>query len=163
MAYPIRDQQGLYFLTFTVVEWLDVFTRPLYKNIVIESLGFCQRQKGLELFAYCLMTNHLHLIARAADGHELSDIVRDFKKFTARQVFEAVVTNPQESRRKWVEWTLRKQGEYNPKNTFIQLWQNHSHGVELLPGRGLRVLLGGVVCGDGRGAGRELTFLSRAF
>ena len=131
MAYPIRDQQALYFLTFTVVEWLDVFTRPLYKDIVIESLGFCQRQKGLELFAYCLMTNHLHLIARAAEGCELSDIVRDFKKYTARRVFEAIMANPQESRRQWLEWTLRKQGEFNPKNTFIQLWQNHSHGVEL--------------------------------
>jgi putative transposase len=131
MAYPIRDQQALYFLTFTVVEWLDVFTRPLYKDIVINSLRYCQQHKGLELFAYCLMSNHLHLIARADAGYELSDIVRDFKKFTARRVFEAIATNPQESRRQWLEWCLRKQGEFNPKNTFIQLWQNHSHGVEL--------------------------------
>ncbi|MFC6224086.1 transposase [Hymenobacter artigasi] len=131
MAYPIRDQQGLYFLTFTVVEWLDVFTRPLYKDIVMDSLRYCQQHKGLELFAYCLMTNHLHLIARAAEGQELSAIVRDFKKFTARRVFEAILINPQESRRQWLEWTLRKQGEFNPKNTFIQLWQNHSHGIEL--------------------------------
>lgn len=131
MAYPIRDQQGLYFLTFTVVEWLDVFTRPLYKDIVIDSLRYCQQHKGLELFAYCLMTNHLHLIARATDGHELSDIVRDFKKFTARRVFDAICTNPQESRRQWLEWTLRKQGEFNPKNIHIQLWQPRSHGVEL--------------------------------
>jgi putative transposase len=131
MAYPIRDQQALYFLTFTVVEWLDVFTRPLYKDIIIDSLRYCQQRKGLELFAYCLMSNHLHLIARAAEGQELADIVRDFKKFTARRVFEAIITNPQESRRQWLEWTLRKQGEFNPKNTFIQLWQNHSHGVEL--------------------------------
>jgi len=131
MAYRIRDQQALYFLTFTVVEWLDVFTRPLYKDIVIDSLRYCQQHKGLELYAYCLMSNHLHLIARAAEGVELSDIVRDFKKFTARQVFDAICTNPQESRRQWLTWTLRKQGEFNPKNTFIQLWQPHSHGVEL--------------------------------
>lgn len=131
MAYPIRDQQALYFLTFTVVEWLDVFTRPLYKDIVIDSLRYCQQHKGLELYAYCLMTNHLHLIARAAEGYELSDIVRDFKKFTARRVFAAIASNPQESRRQWLEWCLRKQGEFNPKNTFVQLWQNHSHGVQL--------------------------------
>ncbi len=103
MAYLIRDQTGLYFLTFTVVEWLDVFTRPRYKDIVVDSLRYCQQSKGLELCAYCLMTNHLHLIARAADGHELSDIVRDFKKFTARRVFEAIVANQQESRRQWLE------------------------------------------------------------
>jgi REP element-mobilizing transposase RayT len=131
MAYPIRDQTSLYFLTFTVVEWLDVFTRPRYKEIIIDSLRYCQQSKGLELFAYCLMTNHLHLIARAADGHELFGIVRDFKKFTARRVFEAIMANQQESRRQWLEWTLRKQGEFNPKNTNVQLWQQRSHGVEL--------------------------------
>lgn len=131
MAYAIRDQQGLYFLTFTVVEWVDIFTRPLYKDIVIDSLRYCQQHKGLELFAYCLMTNHLHLIARAAEGHQLSDIVRDFKKFTARRVFDAICISPQESRRQWLEWTLRKQGEFNPKNTYVQLWQQCSHGIEL--------------------------------
>ncbi len=131
MAYSIRDQTGLYFLTFTVVEWLDVFTRPCYKEVVIDSLRHCQQHKGLELFAYCLMTNHLHLIARAAEGQELSAIVRDFKKFTARQVFNAILNNPQESRRQWLEWTLRKQGEFNPKNTYLQLWQQHSHGIQL--------------------------------
>ena len=123
MAYSIRDQQGLYFLTFTVVEWLDIFTRPVYKAIIIDSLRYCQQRKGLELFAYCLMTNHLHLIAHAADGYELSNIVRDFKKFTARRVSEAVAANQQESRRHWLRWVLEKQGEFNPKNTFIQLWQ----------------------------------------
>ncbi len=131
MAYPIRDQQGLYFLSFTVVEWLDVFTRPLYKDIVVESLRYCQQHKGLELFAYCLMSNHMHLIARAAEGGALSDIVRDFKKYTARRVFEAIQANQQESRRQWLEWTLRKQGEFTPKNTIVQLWQNHSHSIEL--------------------------------
>lgn len=131
MAYAIRNQQGLYFLTFTVVEWLDVFTRPLYKDVIIDSLRYCQQHKGLELYAYCLMTNHLHLIARAAEGQELSNIVRDFKKFTARRVFEKMHLNPQESRRNWLEWVFRKQGEFNPKNTHIQLWQQRSHGIEL--------------------------------
>ncbi|WP_239692060.1 transposase [Hymenobacter coccineus] len=78
MAYPIRHQQGLYFITCTVVEWLDIFTRPLYKDLIIDSLRYCQANKGLELFSYCLMTNHLHLIARAAEGYALSDIMRDF-------------------------------------------------------------------------------------
>ena len=132
MAYPIRNQQGLYFITCTVVEWLDIFTRPLYKDLIIESLRYCQQQKGLELFAYCLMSNHLHLIARAAEDHVLSDIMRDFKKFTAKQVFQAIHTNQQESRRQWLEWVLHKQGEFNPRNTHIQLWQQPSHNVELL-------------------------------
>jgi REP element-mobilizing transposase RayT len=131
MAYSIRDQQALYFLTFTVVGWVDIFTRPAYKDIVIESLRYCQEKKGLELFAYCLMTNHLHLIARAAEGQELSNIVRDFKKFTAYRLFKEITEAQGESRRAWLQWLLSQEGERNPNNVNFQLWQQHSHGVEL--------------------------------
>ncbi|GAB2767586.1 REP element-mobilizing transposase RayT [Hymenobacter luteus] len=131
MAYSIRDQQALYFLTFSVVEWVDIFTRPLYKDIVIDSLRFCQQRKGLELFAFCLMTNHLHLICRAEDGKALSDIVRDFKKYTSRQLFEAIHLNQQESRRTWLDWIFRSQGSFNSNNSTAQIWQQRSHGVEL--------------------------------
>ncbi|WP_226163431.1 REP-associated tyrosine transposase [Hymenobacter terricola] len=130
MACPIHNQEGLYFITCTVVEWVDVFTRPLYKDLIIDSLRYCQRHKGREPFAYCLMANHLHLIARAAENHVLSDIMRDFKKRTAKGAFRALHTNQQESRRGWLEWILHKQGEFNPRNTRIQLWQQPSHNVE---------------------------------
>lgn len=131
MAYSIRDQQGLYFLTFTVVNWVDLFTRPLYKELVIDSLRFCQQKKGLELFAYCLMTNHLHLIARAKEGASLSDFVRDFKKFTSRNLFQAMHANQQESRRKWLAWIFTSEGQFQPDNTFVAVWQKGSHAVEL--------------------------------
>jgi len=68
----------LYFLTLTVVDWVDVFTRPIYKHILIDSLRHCQQHKGLEISAWVIMTNHLHLIA-AAKANDLSDILRDFK------------------------------------------------------------------------------------
>ena len=85
----------------------------------------------MEFFAYCLMTNHLHLIARAAEGHELSHIVRDFKKFTATRLFTEITGSPTESRRNWLRWLLTQEGERNPNNTNFQLWQQRSHGVEL--------------------------------
>ena len=131
MSYPIRDQQALYFLTFTTVGWVDIFTRPVYKDIIIDSLRYCQEKKGLELFAYCLMTNHLHLIARAAEGQELSNIVRDFKKFTAARLFREISSLPTESRRGWLLWLLKQEGQRNPNNQDFQLWQQHSHAVEL--------------------------------
>lgn len=131
MAYPIRNQQGLYFITCTVVEWADVFTRPLYKDIIIDSLRYCQQAKGLELFAYCLMSNHLHMIARAAEGIELSAIMRDFKKYTAKRVFENLHGNPQESRRFWLEWLFENAGRFNERNKYIQFWQQPSHSIEL--------------------------------
>jgi putative transposase len=50
-GYIIHDQQGVYFMTFTVVGWIDVFTRQCYRDIVIESLKYCQQEKGLHLHA----------------------------------------------------------------------------------------------------------------
>ncbi|PTX19580.1 transposase IS200 family protein [Pontibacter mucosus] len=70
---------SLYFLTMTVVDWVDIFTRPVYKHIIVDALKFCQDEKGLKLYAWVLMNNHLHLIAAAAEGKNLSDILRDFK------------------------------------------------------------------------------------
>ena len=70
----------LYFLTLTVIDWVDIFNRPHYKHITVDSLRYCQQQKGLELNARCLMSNHLHLIVSAKEGYNLSDILRDFKR-----------------------------------------------------------------------------------
>ena len=106
--YKIHDQDDLHYLTYATVGWVDVFTRPAYKDILVQSLRHCQEQKGLELFAWCIMCNHVHLIARAAPGHKLQDILRDHKKFTAKAVIKAIEENPQESRREWLLTLLRK-------------------------------------------------------
>jgi len=46
-AYKFHKPDGLYFITFATVSWVDVFTRRDYKDIVVESLRFCQKEKGL--------------------------------------------------------------------------------------------------------------------
>ncbi|MDX5348619.1 MAG: transposase [Hymenobacteraceae bacterium] len=129
--YKIRTQQHPYFLTFAVVSWVDVFTRKAYKDILLESLQFCQQQKGLELYAYCIMPNHLHLIAGTKEGTNLSHVLRDFKKFTASAIIRAIQENPQESRRDWMLWIFKKHGERNGNNTNFQFWQQDSHPIEL--------------------------------
>src|SRR5882672_8497949 len=84
-GYKIRNQAAIHFITFAVVEWIDVFTRKEYRDIVLESIKYCQAEKGLLLHCWCIMSNHLHLIA-SAKNNNLSDILRDFKKFTGKQV-----------------------------------------------------------------------------
>jgi putative transposase len=86
--YQARDPEGTYFLTFTIVDWVDIFTRISYKEIIINSLKHCQSKKGLTLYAYCIMTNHIHLIASANGNKKLFEIIRDFKKFTNRAIVE---------------------------------------------------------------------------
>ena len=97
-GYHIANQNDVYYLTITVQEWVDVFTRQRYRDIIIESLRHCMDNKGLSLYAYVIMSNHLHLIARAEEGFELSNILRDFKKHTAKQIIKSIQCEP-ESRR----------------------------------------------------------------
>ena len=91
------------FITKTVVDWVDLFTRPVYCNILDEALNYCIKEKRLSVHAYVYMISHIHLIASAFDG-ELQNIIRDFKKFTSKKLIAAIQEHP-ESRR---EWLLRK-------------------------------------------------------
>ena len=129
-SYKICDQNGLYYLTFSTVEWIDVFTRKRYKDIVVESLKYCQKEKGLELFSWVLMSNHIHLIARAKENYKLSDILRDFKKHTSKQVIKSIEEEA-ESRKDWLLAEMLKAGTKNKKNSKYQLWRNDNHPIEL--------------------------------
>jgi len=55
--YKFHNSEGIYFVSFAVVGWLDVFTRNEYKDLIIESLEFCQKSKGMEIHAWCIMIN----------------------------------------------------------------------------------------------------------
>jgi len=67
-GYIIGDQQSMYYLTFTVVGWIDIFTRQSYRDIMMESFKHCQQNKGLHLHAYVIMSNHVHLIVSVDEG-----------------------------------------------------------------------------------------------
>lgn len=130
-GYRIHNHQLAHFITFAVVDWIDIFTRPFYKQVIIDSLTFCQVNKGLRIHGWCLMTNHIHLMTSARDGYNLSDILRDFKKFTAFTILKDLETNTKESRRKWMLWMFKKAGSKNPNNKKYQLWQQDNHPIEV--------------------------------
>ncbi len=130
-TYKFADPEGLYYITFATVGWIDVFTRKVYKNILIDSLKFCQKEKGLLLYAYIIMTNHMHLVAKSKDKFNLSDTIRDFKKFTSKQVIKAIEQNPEESRKEWMLRMFRKAGQYNKNNQVYQFWRQDNHPIEL--------------------------------
>ncbi|WKN32910.1 transposase [Porifericola rhodea] len=129
--YIISDHQALYFVTFTTVEWIDALPRLAYKNVVVESLRYCTQEKGLIICAYVVMSNHIHLIISAQEGFNLSDILRDLKKFTSKRLIEAIIQNPQESRNRWMLWIFRSAGQRNSNNKYYQFWQQDNHPVEL--------------------------------
>ena len=117
----------LYFVTSTVVDWIDVFTRPIYKHIILDSLKYCQINKGLNIYAWVLMPNHLHMIVSANDEDSVSDIMRDFKKFTSKKILEAIENNVQESRREWLLDRFRFAGMNNNRITNYHFWQDGNH------------------------------------
>ncbi|MCW3787841.1 transposase [Plebeiibacterium sediminum] len=82
--YKFHNPEGVYFVSFAVVEWLDVFTRNEYKDIIIDSLRYCQKEKGMEIFAWCIMTNHVHLIFRIINGQKPELLLGDFKRLPVR-------------------------------------------------------------------------------
>lgn len=126
----MHDQDKAYFLTMTVVGWIDVFTRENYKIAIVESLKFCQKNKGLEIYGWCLMTNHLHLIARSSGNIELPEIIRDFKKFTSRKIISQIIDEP-ESRRKWMLNQFEFAGRHIKAIKNYKFWQTGNHAMTI--------------------------------
>ncbi len=122
-VYKVYDQSGVYFVTNTVHQWVDVFTRQEYVEILLESLRFCQEHKGLCIYEWVIMTNHMHLII-GSEKNNLSDILRDYKKYTATQVTKAISANARESRRNWLLWLLKNEDT-------VTFWQEGYHGEEI--------------------------------
>jgi len=128
-GYQIKKQDEMYFLTMTVVNWIDVFSRRRYRDMVIDSLKYCQNNKGLEIFAFVIMTNHVHLVVRCPNGN-LSSVIRDFKSYTAKMILVSIAEEP-ESRRDWMLKMFEFSASRNKRNEKYQLWMHDNH-AELL-------------------------------
>lgn len=128
--YKFRDQHKLYFVSFPVVYWVDVFIRDEYRQVLLESMSYCTKYKGLEVYAYCIMTSHVHLII-GSQQEPLQNILRDFKSYTSTQLRKAIQDNPQESRKEWMLWLMQRAGKKNGNNNDFQFWQQHNHPIEL--------------------------------
>lgn len=129
--YQIRDQEKLYFVTFTVVNWMDVFIRREYRDLFLDSVKYCQEHKGLELYAYCIMSSHIHMILGRNGKAGIQDIIRDLKKYTSVKIIEAITENPEESRKGLLLWLFERAGKKNRNNKRYQFWIQHNHPVEL--------------------------------
>lgn len=120
--YKFTDPGGIYFVTTTTVGWVDVFSRPELKQVIIDSLRYCQREKELIIHGWCLMPSHLHMIISSA-GERLPDIMRDFKKFTSRKVIELIDT-VYESRRDWMRDLFGEVADHLTRVRHCKLWQD---------------------------------------
>jgi len=128
-GYIIRDQALPHFITATVVDWIDVFTRKSYKDVILECLNYCVKNKGMILYSYVIMSNHIHIIIQSNDG-KLSDLLRDFKKFTSKKILEKIQDEP-ESRREWMLERFKLAAKNHSRNKNYQFWQYGNHAEEI--------------------------------
>jgi putative transposase len=123
--YKFNDPEGTYFITMSIVGWIDLFTRPELKHVIIDSLKYCQKEKGLVINAWCLMPSHLHLIARTSSV-PLPDIMRDFKKFTAKEIIK-VLDRINESRKGWILDMFSEVSDGLKRVDNYKVWQDGNH------------------------------------
>lgn len=123
--YKFRDSGGIYFVTSTTVGWVDVFTRPELKHIIIGSLRFCQKEKGLRIHAWVLMPSHLHMIISTVD-EPLERILADFKKFTSREIIKSV-DSAFESRKGWMLELFGEVADHLARVKNYKVWQDGNH------------------------------------
>jgi len=128
--YKFADKESLYFISFAVVYWIDIFIRNEYKEVLLKSWKFCMEKKGLEIYGWCIMTSHVHMIV-SSNKEPLADIMRDMKKYTSNQLRLSIKQNRAESRKEWMLWLMERAGKRNSQNVDFQFWQQDNHPVAL--------------------------------
>ena len=129
--YKFHNPEGLYFVSFAVVNWLDVFTRDGYKDIIVDSLTFCQREKGMQIVSWCIMSNHVHLVFRVEGKNRPEQVLGDFKRFTSKKIVKAIKENEQESRKEYLLSQFLLAGEKSSNVKTYQFWQHDNKPIEL--------------------------------
>ncbi|QQL51000.1 REP-associated tyrosine transposase [Mucilaginibacter ginkgonis] len=128
--YKFLDPEGLYFVSFATVFWVDVFVRRLYFDCLVDDLNYCVKEKGMEIYAWCIMPSHVHLVFRSVKVKP-DEMIGGFKSVTARKLIALIAGNIQESRREWLLKSFAKAGAANPNNSKNQFWQQHNKPIEL--------------------------------
>ena len=118
--YKIIEEEGTYFITSTIIEWIPVFTSKKYFEILIDALKFCRANKNLNLYAYVILDNHFHLVV---SGPNLSNIIQSLKRYTSRQIITLLQTQKK-------EWLLNQLAYFKKRHkteSDHQVWQEGFH------------------------------------
>ncbi len=128
--YKFHNKEGLYFVSFATINWIDVFVRDHYFMLMLDSLNFCRKSKGMEIFCYCIMPSHVHLIFRTTHN-DPGAILRDLKTYTSKKMQKTIAENPLESRKDWIIRMMAEEGKSKSNIKHFQFWQQHNKPIEL--------------------------------
>jgi len=119
-----------YYITLSVVGWIDVFTRKEYAYAFMNTLKNWQRKRELKLYAFVIMSNRVHLILDIRE-EELDTFLEDFKNYSSKQITNLIGKNENEYRADWLLHMLSYFGKYSKENNNFQFWQNDDQFIEL--------------------------------
>ena len=91
--YKFYNPEGIYFVSFATVFWIDVFIREIYFEKVTEALEYCRKNRGMKIYGYCIMPSHVHLLFQIEEKNP-SDVIRDLKTFTSKALLKQIAENP---------------------------------------------------------------------
>ena len=128
--YVISNQNSVYFLTLTVVDWIDLFTRHDYSLILVDSLNYCTNHKGLEIYAWIIMSSHAHIVAKANEPFGISGVLRDLKKYTSKD-FVKCMNRINESRRNWLLNRFAFEAKRINRAENYKVWKDDNHAIEV--------------------------------
>ena len=128
-----ENENEMHFLTLTIIEWIDIFTKPEYFKIIIESFKYCRKSKGLKIYEYVIMTNHIHIIVKAKEDYKLSQIISDFKKHTTREILKLL----EKDNRRYI-LNLIKNSFSKKKGYEKQIWQRENYPEVIISEKFLR-------------------------
>ena len=120
---PEYNVHAAQYFTATIYEWQNVLSEDNYKDIIIDSLQFLVNDKRIELNAFVVMNNHIHLIWQALTGYTSSGVQASFMKYTAQQIKRSLIKNKPDI----VE--IFKVNKYDRE---YQIWKREPLGIELL-------------------------------
>ena len=127
--YKFHNPEGIYFVSFATIYWMDVFVRDMYFDVLMESLNFCRSKLGMLVHAYCFMLSHVHLIFGAANNNH-GELLKSFITFTSKKMQAIIADDPQESK-EWMLWMMEHAASKNSNVRNRQFWQQHNQPIEL--------------------------------
>jgi len=127
--YKFQNPEGLYFITNTVINWIDLFTRVEYCDILVKAFNSCIERKGLHVHAWVIMPSHFHAMV-SSDWEPLEKIMQALKSFTSREFIKSM-KEINESRKEWLLSTFQEYANRNKRGSNYLIWQDGSHPIEI--------------------------------
>ena len=129
---PMVPRDACYFLTLNVVDRIDVFVRPVYKQVIADALNYFIEEQGLVIYSWCLMSCHLHLLIKTKEGYSPAWFERDFKKYTTPEIIKAIEME-MDPRRSWMIQRFEDFSKSLKRIEKFNVWQNCSSPLHIDP------------------------------